>query len=92
MQSIKDHERVIPASEQRNLVNDLAGAWRGRLIDDAGRAESFNLHRDDADHRLPGQFHLFTTPDGLVAGRGCWRRAIAPAWCWWGRTSIPPRR
>jgi len=68
MQSIKDLERVVPADEHCTLVNDLAGAWRGRLIDDTGRAESFNLHRDDADHRLPGQFHLFSTPDGLVAG------------------------
>jgi hypothetical protein len=47
---------------------DLSGAWRGQLIADSGNAESFNLQRDSADHRLPGQFQLFTTPGGLTAG------------------------
>ncbi|HEX9563391.1 MAG TPA: hypothetical protein VF981_05455 [Gemmatimonadaceae bacterium] len=68
MQSIKERSRPVTATTQPDPVPDLAGAWRGRLVDAFGNAESFNLQRDSTDHRLPGQFQLFSTPDGLVAG------------------------
>jgi hypothetical protein len=56
------------AGARPDAVVELSGAWRGRLVDTCGDAESFNLERDASDPRLPGQFHLFTTPAGLAAG------------------------
>jgi hypothetical protein len=51
-----------------DVVGALAGSWRGRLTDDHGAAESFNLERESLDHYVPGQVFLFTTPTGIVAG------------------------
>ncbi len=51
-----------------DVVGALSGSWRGRLTDDHGAAESFNLEREAVDHYVPGQVFLFTTPTGIVAG------------------------
>jgi hypothetical protein len=51
-----------------DVVGALTGSWRGRLTDDHGAAESFNLEREAVDHYVPGQVFLFTTPTGIVAG------------------------
>lgn len=68
MQSIIDLKPARLAGERPESVAQLSGAWRGRLVDQGGSAESFNLERDLSDPRLPGQFQLFTTPGGLAAG------------------------
>jgi hypothetical protein len=68
MQSTRPRTRPIISAVRPDPVGDLASAWSGRLVDENGRAESFNLQRDGSDHRLPGQFQLFTTPCGLMAG------------------------
>lgn len=68
MQSTIDLKPARLAGERPESVVELSGAWRGRLVDQAGTAESFNLERDASDPRLPGQFQLFTTPSGLMAG------------------------
>lgn len=49
------------------MVSALAGCWRGRLQDEQGAAESFNLDHE-AMERVPGQVFLFTTPTGIAAG------------------------
>jgi hypothetical protein len=53
---------------RHEVVEALAGSWRGRLSDARGGAESFNLEREALDHRVPGQVFLFTTPTGIAAG------------------------
>jgi hypothetical protein len=63
-----DMKPVRAAGARPDAVVELSGAWRGRLVVEGGTAESFNLERDTADVRLPGQFQLFTTPGGLAAG------------------------
>jgi hypothetical protein len=52
----------------QDVVAALAGSWRGRLADARGAAESFNLEREQLDHRVPGQVFLYTTPTGIAAG------------------------
>ena len=52
----------------QQVVAALAGSWRGRLTDNRGGAESFNLEREGLDHRVPGQVFLYTTPAGIAAG------------------------
>ena len=61
---------TIPAQQHqaRNVVDALSGSWRGRMTDDRGSAESFNLEREAIDHFVPGQVFLFTTPTGIAAG------------------------
>jgi len=56
------------ATTCQDVVAALAGAWRGRLTDARGAAESFNLEREALDHRVPGQVFLYTTPTGIAAG------------------------
>lgn len=68
MPSTRERIRPVTRSAQPNPAEDLSGAWRGRLVDETGATESFALQRDARDHRLPGQFQLFTTPQGVVAG------------------------
>lgn len=51
-----------------DVVAVLAASWRGRMIDAAGVADSFNLEREAVDHYVPGQVFLFTTPTGIAAG------------------------
>ena len=68
MQSTRERNRPVTTGTRPDPVEDLAGAWHGLLIDAVGNAESFNLQRDARDHRLPGQFQLFSTPDGVMAG------------------------
>jgi hypothetical protein len=51
-----------------DVIGALSGSWRGRLTDDHGAAESFNLEREAVDHHVPGQVFLFTTPTGITAG------------------------
>ena len=60
----------IPANREQasNVVGALSGSWRGRMTDDHGSAESFNLEREAVDHYVPGQVFLYTTPTGLAAG------------------------
>jgi hypothetical protein len=53
---------------RHEVVAALAGSWRGRLTDSRGGAESFNLEREELDHRVPGQVFLYTTPTGIAAG------------------------
>ena len=60
----------IPANREQasNVVGALSGSWRGRMTDDHGSAESFNLEREAVDHYVPGQVFLYTTPTGIAAG------------------------
>jgi len=63
---------TIPAHRdqetRQDVVAALSGSWRGRMTDDHGSAESFNLEREAVDHYIPGQVFLFTTPTGIAAG------------------------
>lgn len=53
---------------RQDVVAALHGSWRGRLTDDHGEAESFNLECENRDLQVPGQVCLFTTPTGIAAG------------------------
>ena len=55
-------------SSTQSVIGALSGAWRGRLTDNHGTAESFNLEREAVDHYVPGQVFLFSTPTGIAAG------------------------
>ena len=61
---------TIPAQREQpcNVVGALSGSWLGRMTDDQGSAESFNLEREAVDHYVPGQVFLYTTPTGIAAG------------------------
>src|SRR5512134_1101302 len=61
---------TIPAQREQacNVVGALSGSWRGRMTDDHGLAESFNLEREAVDHYVLGQVFLYTTPTGIAAG------------------------
>jgi hypothetical protein len=52
----------------QDIVAVLSGSWRGRLTDQNGAVESFNLERESDELRVPGQVFLFTTPRGIAAG------------------------
>lgn len=59
---------VTPDTSRHEVIQALAGSWRGRLTDTRGNAESFNLEREVLDHRVPGQVFLYSTPTGVAAG------------------------
>ena len=61
---------TIPAHQEQacNVVGALSGSWRGRMTDDRGSAESFNLEREAVETFVPGQVFLYTTPTGVAAG------------------------
>jgi hypothetical protein len=71
MKTTIDHTPIpVPCDEttRQDVVGALSGSWRGRLTDDHGSAESFNLEREAVDNIVPGQVFLYTTPTGIAAG------------------------